>query len=227
MSIRLQIKRKGADEALRALAGNVAEEMVQELRNFGARWERTVKLGFAGGGKSVRGGPRLHARTGALRRSARFRVLPAQRAVILSVGGKDAPYAAIQEYGGTIRPTRKKWLTVPTSNALTGAGALSGRFRIRPAGTRHSRRGGTRRVYTTDMGETFIFKGRNGRLYIGLKRKGKKLFDPKRDTIYALKKRVDIRPRLGAWDAARFDGKNGSLAIQGFENAAARGVAKS
>ena len=59
--IRLQVKRKGADEALRNLAKNVQAEMVDELRRFGATWERNVKLNFGPGGKSARGGPRAHA----------------------------------------------------------------------------------------------------------------------------------------------------------------------
>jgi hypothetical protein len=224
--IRLQVKRKGADEALRNLAKNVQAEMVDELRRFGATWERNVKLNFGPGGKSARGGPKVRNRTGALRRSVNFRLVPAQLAVVLSVGDKSTPYAGIQEHGGKVRAKGDGYLTVPLTAALSGSGAVAGSARIRPAGLRRTRSGKIRKVFKTDKGETFIFKSKTGKLFVALKPKSGAKFDPDKDLLYILKKEVDVPARLGAWDAARFDGPNGAKTIRGFEQAAARGVKK-
>jgi|GEM_PF-5941692 len=221
--VRFKVKRTKADETLAKLAGSVKEQMNAELRRFGAQWERNVKSNFGPGGRNAQGGPRVRARTGALRRSVGFRLLASQNAVMLTVGDRATPYAGLQEYGGTVRPTRGKYLTIPLPTAKTSAGALSGSYRLRPGGLRRGRNGRVRRVFKTDKGETFIFRSKQGNLIIGVKREGTK-FDPKRDSIYILKKEVKVPPRLGAWDAARFSGPHGEATFKGFEKAAIRGV---
>lgn len=72
---------------------------------------------------------RLGTRTGMLRRSAkgRSKITPDGLELRLSVGsggsGRDLAYAAIQEEGGVVRPTRSRYLAIPVGPARTGAGA--------------------------------------------------------------------------------------------------------
>ena len=48
---------------------------------------------------------------------------------IVKAGGRDVPYARIQEYGGTIYP-KKKYLRIPVPEILTPAGAVKGNYEI-------------------------------------------------------------------------------------------------
>lgn len=48
---------------------------------------------------------------------------------IIKAGGRDVPYARIQEYGGTIYP-KKKYLRVPLPEVLTPAGAVKGNYEL-------------------------------------------------------------------------------------------------
>ena len=71
----------------------------------------------------------LHARTGRLRASIASRVEAGPGDALdlkLRAGGgnngPDVPYAAIHEYGGIIRPVRRKWLAIPLPIARTAAG---------------------------------------------------------------------------------------------------------
>lgn len=78
------------------------------------------------------------ARTGALRRSIAGTVAatPEGLRLVLSAGGRtggsDLRYAALQEYGGVIRPVNKKWLTIPVGAAKTRAGVTRGGARMFP-----------------------------------------------------------------------------------------------
>jgi hypothetical protein len=60
-------------------------------------------------------------RSGRLRASIRAEVQGLTMS--LKAGGtRNVRYAAQREFGGTIRPVRARWLTIPLPNALTGAG---------------------------------------------------------------------------------------------------------
>lgn len=106
-------------------------------------------------------------------------------------------YARIQEHGGTIRPKNKQYLTVPLPDALTAAGLLKG-------GAKLVQQGG--KYVTADGAPTFIFKSKRGNLLIGA-RPGqdfgygdatiKRPRNNKIVLLYALRKEVSIRPRLG------------------------------
>jgi len=76
-----------------------------------------------------RGGPKV--RSGRLRASIKGRAkgqgLDSQ--IVLSA---DTPYARTQEKGGTIRPVRKQWLTIPQEPAKTAAGVARGSARMFP-----------------------------------------------------------------------------------------------
>lgn len=77
-------------------------------------------------------------------------------------GVRGSQYAALQEFGGTIRPKRAQYLTIPLAAALTPSGVLSGRYKIRREGGR----------FVTDAGETFLFRSKGGNLLIGIKSRG-------------------------------------------------------
>jgi len=72
---------------------------------------------------------RLRVRSGFLQRSPAFRVeeVAALPELHVSAGGGQGKrgelrYAALQEYGGTVRPVKGKFLAIPVGPALTGAG---------------------------------------------------------------------------------------------------------
>lgn len=67
-------------------------------------------------------GEPLHARTGQLRGSVSYRVETRTDGVLARIG-PHVPYARIQEFGGTIRPRRGQFLTIPLRAAMTAAGA--------------------------------------------------------------------------------------------------------
>ena len=82
-------------------------------------------------------------------------------------------YVGIHERGGTIRPRRARYLTIPLPAALDSRGvALRARAR--------------------DWPDTFIATSRRGNLII-FQRRGRKEVVP----LYVLKKSVRIPPRLG------------------------------
>jgi hypothetical protein len=200
VSISIKIDSKGVERMFGEVAKTLEAAIREETVDFAKRWQREVStVNIGPGGKGNWGGSRLHNRKGDLRRSVRF--YRGTRSVRMVVGGKDAPHAVTHELGGTITPRRGKYLTVPLPSALANSGALSGKYRIRPVG------GGK---YATDAGPTFIFKSRAGNLIVGVNRKGRKKFDAKRDSLYVLKKSVQIPARLRAWETAKLDSPIGT-----------------
>lgn len=98
------------------------------------------------------GPPRLRVRSGALRRSIEGEVQESgdQLDAVLEAGGKEAPYAAMQEHGGTVSP-KGKYLAIPFGAALTAAGAVKARFKV----------GSLRNV-----ANLFVVRKRDGRLFL-------------------------------------------------------------
>ncbi len=111
--------------------------LLRELVNTALRAETEAKLRVTAGGFT-----RLNVRTGRLRASIRGSVQTEGDAIVVEVaaGGRSpnskqlnpsttsnpgpVRYAAIHEYGGTITPTRRQFLTIPVHDSLrTGAGA--------------------------------------------------------------------------------------------------------
>ena len=199
MSLQLKVQSDNVRLALESAPRIVNSEVVNSMREIGVGWERSVKQRFKGGGKGASGGKDLYSRTGALRRSVRFKLNRGARTLHMLVGDAATPYANIQEDGGTVRPKRKKFLTIPLDNAKTASGALSGSYKIRRDG----------RGFKTDKGPTFIYKSKAGNLIVAVKRNNRKKIDLRRDSLYVLKKSVTIKARLGAWDAARLNGPRG------------------
>jgi hypothetical protein len=116
---------------------------------------------YQGGGRSTLA-DRLQRRSGSLQRAFAFErpeVDKLDMRLGFRSGQPGGAYARLQEFGGTIKPKRGQYLTIPTEEALTPSGILSGKYMIRKSGDR----------YVTDAGETFIFKSRGGNLLIGIK----------------------------------------------------------
>lgn len=77
-------------------------------------------------------GQKLDVRTGNLRRSFqenKARKVQQRGEAITGTVGTNIEYARIHEYGGTIKPKSKQWLTIPIGEALTPAGVPRGTAR--------------------------------------------------------------------------------------------------
>jgi phage gpG-like protein len=74
----------------------------------------------------------LHVRTGHLHRSITHEGPKRKGTKIIGAVGTDIPYGPTHEFGGTIRPKRAQFLTVPLTAAKTAAGAGRGRARDFP-----------------------------------------------------------------------------------------------
>lgn len=117
---------------LRAAAGG-------ELRRY--LTDSLTRAGLVGEGAArMAATTRLRVRTGRLRSSITHSVTDAGKGLELRLhaggGRKPVAYAGIQEHGGTVRPRRGQYLTVPLPGALTAAGALRARFAV-PGGLRN------------------------------------------------------------------------------------------
>ena len=114
-------------------------------------------------------GQKLRVRTGGLRRSLqekRAKKVQERGDGVIGIVGTNLKYAAIHEYGGTIRPKRAKWLAIPLKGALTARGVA---------------RGGPR-----DFKNTFFAMSKNGNLIMFSKSMGSII------PLFALKKEVKI-----------------------------------
>jgi phage gpG-like protein len=66
----------------------------------------------------------LHTRSGKLRRSLHPSVYSTSPTELVAMVSNNTEYARIQEYGGTIRPVNRQWLTIPLPAALTPKGVM-------------------------------------------------------------------------------------------------------
>lgn len=170
------------------------------MRHFVRDWTKDVRNRFSGyyagknrTGSSPRG--RLRNSSAALKSSIGGRVEGSVKTGIVAFlragAGNSNAYAAVQEFGtvgagGTLPDIKSKsggWLTIPTRNALTGAGNKKSNAILKKVGG----------SWVTDMGPTFI--KRFGSTPVIFAKKGKR---GKAIAIYTLRKSVAIPPRLGA-----------------------------
>jgi hypothetical protein len=158
-----------------------------ELQETWVRRMKTQQFGPYQPGPTRR---KLRTRSGHLRASVGGRVtgerLGTLRA-LLRVGGGRAGYARLHEKGGTIRPKRGRYLTVPLPEALRpGTGTL------RPGAV--IRRGAD--GYYTNFGPTVILQsGRHRVIYVRKARgRGRNRLMP----LYVLKEQIRVKPRLNA-----------------------------
>lgn len=125
---------------------------------------------------------RMRVRTGQLVRSIRGEVTgPPEAPELRLSAGRAVPlrYAAMQEYGGTVRPKRGRWLAIPTGAALTASGVPRYETARQVPGLRFVSIDGARALLVRDVG------GRRGRSEI----------------LYYLRRKVQIRPKSYMQDA--------------------------
>lgn len=107
------------DRLERLTGGGLVTELRKTLARAGLVGEAIAKQAATTSPRSRSG--RLRASIGS---KVEFR--SNDLALVLSAGGAKGGgvvrYAALQEFGGTVRPTRAKWLAIPVGPALTGAG---------------------------------------------------------------------------------------------------------
>lgn len=142
---------------------------------------------FTGAGKDSFINPfkdKLRTRTGKLKQGIQYRL----RGKTISQLGLSmisrGPSVFLHEFGGTIKPKRAKYLTIPTREAMTRGGAVKGGFRLTQRGGEHMTADGDPTFIIGDLGA----KGTAG-IYVD---KGDNLI-----RIYTLKKQVEIPARLG------------------------------
>ena len=145
---------------IRARFGDDSDLGTELLKEALDRWGATVLDARV---QENLAGRALNRRTGQLANRTRiFTGFAPQRtgsgstAVKVEVQSVDVPYARIQEFGGTIRPREKQFLTVPLPAALTPAGVLRNT-------AEQLRQTGTTFVARSRRGNLLIFQRRSGR----------------------------------------------------------------
>ena len=166
--MRMEIDGTRVRQTLRNAPKTLHPFVVTGMRRIGLGLERHLN-------GSILSGQLLKVRTGNLRRATFHQVEEASTSVdvLLGVDSNRAPYGRIHEKGGTIRPTRSRFLTIPLPAARTGSGVA--RF--------------TARQVIADPGAygytgTFVAK----RVIFG--KRGPDQIEP----LFALKSHVRIRP---------------------------------
>ena len=182
------IESREVREKLNRLRTRLPAAMKRVLERTGSTHTRAMAQRFVPySGRTAGFNTDIQMRSGALRRSFSFHVSPGGDELRLVAGG--LRYIRMQEYGGTIVPKTRKYLTVPLPAALTPSGVLKGGARL-VTRTFAGPRGGD--VHTTADGRpTVIFHGRSGTLIVAAKQ-GKRIVP-----LYALVKSVRLRGRLG------------------------------
>lgn len=188
-----EIDYKSLVQALTKLPKALNVEAQAAFKLHGALMVNRMQRRFTGytGRQGTEGGL-LQNRSKFLRNSFKFQVaggLGSGSNLTLFVFSTGVKYARMQEYGGTVRPKRAKYLTIPLSDAMT------------PSGVQRYP-GGARQLFTSYPSQMSVVKSpKSGKLFIisdgkpGVKNpKGK---NADLQWLYILKKSVVIPPRLG------------------------------
>lgn len=180
----------------RKVTRDEGQAFVRKAANMHAQF--VIRRRFRGYSGSTTGQPLLQRRSGALRNAVRVEddnTSSEPRASTYVAG--PLSYAQIQEFGGTVRPTRRRYLTVPTEAALTKAGVVRASARMTKVGGKWQTAG---RVPGFANRSTFIRRVRGTPIIFGTTTNGK----PR--ALWVLKRSVKIPPRFGfmrSWDHIR------------------------
>lgn len=166
-------------DELAATARRLSGLVKRALDRAGAAHTRTMTRRFVPYGS----GDPIQTRSGALRRSFGWETRGTGLDTELAMFSAGLPYARMQEYGGTIRPKNKRYLTIPLPDALTPAGIMKGGARLVSKGSKYT---------TADGDPTFIFRSKAGKLLIGSRAK-----NGATKLLYVLRPSVTLKPRLG------------------------------
>jgi len=163
----------GLTRAFKEAAPNLRDEIAKTLNKEGQRASaRMVKFASAGGRRNLR------IRSGQLTKSLHYLVQRKANATSVSIGTikrtEALAYAGIHEFGGTIRPTRSKYLTIPLDRAKTPSG--NPRFTAREA--------------EQEFEETWFARSKKGRLMLWGMESDASVYP-----LFLLVKQVKIKPR--------------------------------
>lgn len=171
----LEVRDEGASESMRRLPAALHRRLKSAFDLHGIRFRDAMLL------RNRKGGGGTTGRTGRLRGSLGHRV-DGETIADLSLRAYSAgvSYARMQEKGGTVRakPPRR-FLTIPVLDNLTAAGVP--RF---PSAAD---------LRASQPGKTFVFKTKDGRLFIGRRPSA----NAKMQVLFRLKESVTIPPRFG------------------------------
>jgi len=103
----LTIRIGGEEKVIKAVdeTGDRARDLTQPLADFGERMVRKISKRLSG--------PALKERTSRLKGSLTHEEMADTGEISAGGGPGEVDYAAIHHYGGTIRPKKKKFLTIP------------------------------------------------------------------------------------------------------------------
>jgi hypothetical protein len=130
----LKFDTKGFERAARNIPNSLRTVMTRQLQAHAATFQddittKAIGAKLSGDWKRNRTRNRLASRSGDLRGSFRSKVFGGgsgdarEVGVRCVIGGSEAPYARIHEFGGTVRSTRPGgYLTIPMPDNLTGRG---------------------------------------------------------------------------------------------------------
>lgn len=187
----LEVYLQSRRPAIRAQAQKLADRYVLEHNG------KMIRDGFVGYKGHRNTGSTLQKRSGALRNSLRTQRTDTTGEVQSSsyVAGPLA-YARIQEFGGVVKPRRRRYLTVPTKAALTPAGVVRQAARPTKVGGKWMTNG---QVPGLKGRETFIRRSGSGDPVIfGMGRDGRPV------ALWTLKRSVKVPARFGffrTWEA--------------------------
>jgi len=172
MSITVKVNSQRFRDLLKRTPGIINDGLNVTANQVGIDFERRFKKDRMKRSSDAIDG--LRTRTGNLSQKFTRAVISEGNTRTLALGFSGVPYARIHEFGGTIRPKRAKWLTIPVGPALTASGVARGPAR--------------------SFNLKFVPVSKAFALLVGTAGKGKKAAEA---VFFVLVKSVKLRPRLG------------------------------
>lgn len=192
----IKVNSKDVEEYLRSRPGAVRREMANAADLMVAAHNSAMLTSFRGYTGDPNNTGKLQRRNGFLKNAMRARYEgDATKIEASSYVAGPLIYARLQELGGEVRPKRRRYLTVPLDAVRTARGVVrKGAFPTRVGGQWMTEQ----KLPGLKSRETFIKRSANGTPVIyGTGRDGRPV------PLWALKKRIRIKPRLGfmrTWD---------------------------
>lgn len=197
MSFELKLDLEGFRRMARRFPGEVAKEVTRSFDRIGQAYREQMfkRMEAAKGGPPFfkTEGDTIATRSGALRGTAGYANIPAQRISDLRlqmfVGDRTtAAYTKAQEFGATIRPKAARFLTIPLPDNLTGSKGRRAAAAVRfPS---------AKALKEQQPGRTWIQKSKAGNLIV-MYRPETPLFGKDVLSLFILKSSVTLKPRLG------------------------------
>lgn len=211
MSITVKVNSQRFRDLLKRTPGMINDGLNVTVNQVGIDFERRFKKDRMKRSADAIDG--LRTRTGNLSQKFTRAVISEGNTRTLALGFSGVPYARIHEFGGTIRPKRAKWLTIPVGPALTASGVARGPARsfegltlLIPKGLNRSPMLGkwkpvgetlTQAQVSDRLATRNVYQGLSTNFSTGKSRAA--IFVP----YFILKKKVTLKPRLGFYSYHR------------------------